>query len=573
MKKFLKKKFALTDSGAKAVCIAAAISFCLNLGYMAFMMVAMYFGDNVLRGNRQSGGHYLFIIAIVTVLVYFLVDLEYVKTFNATYEEAMNLRLDIAERLKKLPISYFSKHNLSDLAQTIMQDVSDIEHAMSHAIPRCFGYVFFLLAISVLLLISNPYLGLSVILPLLLGLCMMLVSKNIQKKGSEKYFWRNRKHAEAFQETIEMQREIKSYGMEEETLKEIESALEESEKIRLKSEMGQVLPILTSLSFMKLTLGSVTVVAASLLKADAIDLIYVIGFLLASVRLVDAVAAIEENFAEMFYIDARVKRINELRKTKIQRGEDIDIREFTIDFQEVGFSYNDEVKVLDKVNFTAKQNEVTAIVGPSGCGKSTILRLISRLYDYNQGKILIGGIDIQKLDTDALFEKVSFVFQDVILFNTSILENIRMGRADATDEEVKNAARMANCEEFILKLPDGYHTWIGENGSQLSGGERQRISIARAFLKNAPILLLDEISASLDVENEMKIQQALNKLMQGKTIVVVSHRMKSIEKVDKIVVMESGKVVAEGKHEDLLKNSPLYRKLIEKSTMAASFTY
>lgn len=573
MTELIKNKFGLTDNGARSVQRAAIISFFVNIGYMAFMIIAMYFGDNLLQENYKSAWLYLSIIAVTTALVYLLVDLEYVRTFNATYKEASDLRLEIADNLRELPLSYFSRHDLSDLAQTIMQDVADIEHAMSHAMPRCIAYILFLIIVGISLLIANFRLGLATLLPLVIGFYLMYLSKNLQRKWTGEYFWRARETTEAFQEAIELQREIKSCGMEEENFARVSQALDAAEKLRLRTEVTQALPILSSISIMKLSLGLIAVISASLLKANALELIYVIGFMLASVRLVDAVGAMEENFAELFYLDARVKRINELRETPIQQGKDIELKSFDLVLENVGFAYNDQDKVVDGASFVARQDEVTALVGPSGCGKSTILRLASRLYDYQEGSIMIDGYDIREISTDALFEKVSFVFQDVILFNASVLENIRMGRSDASDEEVKTAARLANCEDFILQLPAGYDTMIGENGSKLSGGERQRISIARAFLKDAPILLLDEISASLDVENEMKIQKALNHLTVGKTVIIVSHRLKSVEKVDKIVVMDKGKVVGVGTHEELLAHSALYQTLIEKSKMSEHFIY
>ena len=573
MKALLKRKFSLTDSGVKAVRRAALISFFVNVGYMALMLIAMHYGDNVLQGVMKPAWYYLGIIAITLVVLYVVIDREYVLTFNATYKEATALRLEIADRLRELPLSYFSRHDLSDLAQTIMQDVTDIEHAMSHSIPRCIAYVFFLIVMAILLLVSNPVLGLAALIPLAVGLVLMFLSQKAQKRWTEKYFWKTRETTEAFQEAIELQREIKSCGFEEENYKAVAASLDNAERLRLRAEFTQAMPILLSTAVMKLSIGVIAVVSAALLRANAVQLIYVIGFLLASMRLVDAVGAMEDYFAEFFYLDARVKRINELRSAPTQTGMEIDLKHFDVELRDVHFAYNEETNVVNGASFVAKQNQVTAIVGPSGCGKSTILRLISRLYDYDSGSIIIDGRDIRKVSTDALFDKVSFVFQNVILFNASVLDNIRMGRPDATDEEVRQAARLANCEDFVMKLPEGYDTPIGENGSKLSGGERQRISIARALLKNAPILLLDEISASLDVENERKIQEALNRLIAGKTVIIVSHRLKSIEKADQIVVMDSGRVDAAGTHDELLEKSALYRRLIEKSRLTEQFVY
>lgn len=573
MRSFLKEKFGLTEKGIKAVEKASVTSFLANVGYMAFMMVALYFGSNFLDGRILSPWHYVLISAAVVAAATVFIDREYVMTYNATYMEAKDLRLELAERIKQLPLSYFSRHDISDLAQTIMQDVLDIEHAMSHAMPRCIAYAFFLVLVGIMLIISNPMLGAAVILPLLAGFMMMYIARNAQKKWSMKYFQRTRENTETFQETIELQREIKSYGLAEEKSEKAAEALYSSERLRLKSEVVMGSPMLVSVSFMKLALGTVTLVSSALLRENAVQLIYVIGFLLASVRLVDAVGAIEESFAELMYIDARVRRIGELRSVEIQEGKRCELARFDIGLEHVSFGYDSDRKVVDDVSFTAGQNEVTAIVGPSGCGKSTVLRLMSRLYDYDSGKIVIDGRDIKDVSTDSLFEKISFVFQDVILFNASVLDNIRMGSPDAGDDEVKEAARLANCEEFILRLPGGYDTLIGENGSRLSGGERQRISIARAFLKNAPILLLDEISASLDVENERAIQKSLNRLIEGKTVIIVSHRLKSIEKADKIIVMNDGRVDSSGTHDQLMRSSGLYRTLVEKSRMTEDFAY
>lgn len=290
-------------------------------------------------------------------------------------------------------------------------------------------------------------------------------------------------------------------------------------------------------------------------------------------KIKDAVEGTGASIIEIFYIDPKVDRIKSIRNEKTQEGSDFDLQSFDIDLQEVSFSYDREIPVLNGVSFTARQGEVTALVGVSGCGKTSVLRLISRLYDYDGGKILIGGKDIKEISTDSLFAKTSIVFQDVTLFNASFLENIRVGRKDASDEEVKEAARLANCAEFIEKLPEGYESMIGENGAELSGGERQRLSIARAFLKNAPILILDEISAALDVENEKKIQESLSRLIRNKTVIIISHRLKSIERADKIVVMDQGRVESIGSHDQLKEHSPIYRNLLENSKMAEDFSY
>jgi len=333
-----------------------------------------------------------------------------------------------------------------------------------------------------------------------------------------------------------------------------------------------VLPLSISTNIQNLTLGATILFGTSIYLKGEASLLYLIGYIMCASKIIDAVNSLLSNFAELMYLDGNLQRIKELRSTEIQSGEEKKLKKFDIEFKNVEFGYG-ENKVIDNISFIAKQGEVTAIVGPSGCGKTTVLRLMSRLYDYDKGKIIIDDNDIKEIDTESLFENISIVFQEVTLFNTSILENIRFGDKNATDEQVKEAARLANCEEFIEKLPEKYDTLIGENGSKLSGGERQRISIARAFLKNAPIILLDEISASLDVENEMKIQESLNKLIKNKTVLVVSHRMKSIENVNKIIVMENGKIESQGSHIELLEKSKVYKTMVSKSNLAENYSY
>lgn len=570
---YLRNKFALTEKGSRGVIKATGATILVNCSYMAAVMIILYFVDNILKGRELGMGIYIGISLVVTVLMYIFLDIEYRNTYNTTYGEAKDLRLAIADQLKKMPISYYSKHDISDIAQTIMQDVLDLEHSVSHAIPRAIGTAIFLVAIIIMMLLSNWQLALASLTPMLMGVMLVIISKNSQKFWTAKFFWNLRENAEIFQESIELQQEIKSYGIGKEKREEVHRALEDSEKMHIKSELKQALPMLSSVSVIKFSVGAVIFIGATLLTKDLVELVFVIGFLLGTVRLIDGVAVMEESFAELFFIDARTKRIKELNEAKLQTGENVSLKNFDIAFKDISFGYNLYAKVLDRVSFVAKQGEVTAIVGPSGCGKTTVLRLVSRLYDYDMGRIEIGGHDISKISTDSLFEKVSMVFQNVTLFNASVMENIRIGRQDATDEEVIAAAKAANCDDFITKLPKGYETLIGENGSKLSGGERQRLSIARAFLKDAPILLLDEISASLDVDNEMKIQESLNKLIEGKTVIIVSHRLKSIEMADKIIVMDGGKVSAEGAHGELLEKSPLYQRLIEKSNLTEKFTY
>ena len=573
MKEFYKKRFALTDKGARNLSKATLASFFVYCINMFPAMLLMIFAQEVLENIGKSKGFYIVFSALTLISMYILLSIEYDKLYSTTYQESADLRIRTAENLSKLPLSYFSKHDISDLAQTIMSDIEGIEHAMSHSIPKVGGMVLFFPLISIMMLISNVKMGLAVIIPTILSFIFIPLSKKHSVKGEKEYYNVLRANSESFQENIEMQMEIKAYGLSEEMKEKLYKKMDKSEKVHLKTEIVNILIISLSSIFSFISLAVVIFVGINLIIGKEISALYLIGYLLAAIKIRDSLEASKEGMMEIFYLSPKIERLKEIQNQNLQEGEDYNLKKFDIDLKDVEFAYKKDVKVLNGVSFKAKQGEVTALVGASGCGKTTILKLISRLYDYDEGQILIDGKDIKEISTESLFDKVSIVFQDVVLFNQSVMENIRIGKQDASDEEVKRAAKLANCTDFIEKMDKGFDTVIGENGAELSGGERQRLSIARAFLKDAPILILDEIAASLDVDNEKKIQESLNNLVKDKTVVIISHRMKSIENADKIVVLENGRVESEGKHEELLQKSKVYKNLIVKTKMAEEFIY
>lgn len=574
MKHFIKRKYGLTDEGAVGTMKAGFFSFLTFLSYMLPMIIVMIFMKDSLDGVSRPTWFYWTFIGVSVVVMFIIHYFDYNASYTETYKEAANLRVDIANILKNLPLSYFSKHNLADLSQTIMSDVAGIEKSLSHAIPKLFGFIAYFIVMTVLLLSGNLIMGLVIVLPLILSFILLVISKRMQVNGATLYYQRLRDNSDAFQEAIEMQQEIKSYGQSGNVIDKINKKIEDTEKVHIRSEIGMAMIMNLAIIILHCLPGLSIATGAYLFMNGRIDLIFAAGYLLASVKISDGLAGVYEYVAMTYFFDACYQRVKDLRSTEVQKGSDDAVfNNYNIEFKDVDFGYDKDNKVLNGASFTAKQNEVTALVGPSGCGKTTALRLMSRLYDYDSGSILIGGLDIKEISTEALFDKISIVFQDVVLFNSSVMENIRLGRKTATDEEVIEAAKLANVDEFVKDLPEGYQTLIGENGSKLSGGERQRISIARAILKDAPIIILDEISASLDVENEMKIQESLNQLIKDKTVVIISHRMKSIENANKIVVLDNGEVKASGTHKELMETSPLYKKMIEKSNMSEAYMY
>lgn len=573
MKNYYKKRYALSEQGAKNLTKATIycfLTYCINLGPMFILMGLI---NQLVLGNVSSTLQYIVMAILTLVFMYILLSEEYVSLYNSTYKESANLRKGIAENLAQLPLAYFSKHDLSDLSQTIMSDVERVEHSMSHSIPKVVAMWLFFPLMGLIMLIGNWKLGLAAIIPTLLSFMINPLAKQKEVSEYSRYFNVLRDNSELFQETIELQQEISSFNQADKVKKNLYKKMEESERIHLKVEVIPMLAVGISSSLSYISLAVVLAVGIQLLIHNEISLLYLIGYLIGAIKIKELFDVSREGMTEMSYIEPAIVRIKEIKNAALQEGEDTDLSSYDIEFKTVSFAYNKDAKVLKDVSFTAKQGEVTALVGISGSGKTSVLRLISRLYDYDTGSILIDGKDIKNISTESLFKNVSIVFQDVTLFNTSIMENIRLGRESATDEEVKEAARLANCMDFIEKLPDGFNTLIGENGAELSGGERQRISIARAFLKDAPVLILDEISASLDVDNEKKIQDSLNKLIKDKTVIIISHRLKSIENVNKIVVIDEGVVETSGNHDELIKDSKVYKNLIEKTKLAEAFNY
>ena len=573
MKNYYKERYALSEQGAKNLTKATIycfLTYCINLGPMFILMGLI---NQLVLGNVSSTLQYIVMAILTLIFMYILLSEEYVSLYNSTYKESANLRKGIAENLAQLPLAYFSKHDLSDLSQTIMSDVERVEHSMSHSIPKVVAMWLFFPLMGLIMLIGNWKLGLAAIIPTLLSFMINPLAKQKEVSEYSRYFNVLRDNSELFQETIELQQEISSFNQADKVKKNLYKKMEESERIHLNVEIVPMLAVGISSSLSYISLAVVLAVGIQLLIHNEISLLYLIGYLIGAIKVKELFDVSREGMTEMSYIEPAIVRIKEIKNAALQEGKDTDLSSYDIEFKNVSFAYNKDAKVLKDVSFTAKQGEVTALVGISGSGKTSVLRLISRLYDYDTGSILIDGKDIKNISTESLFKNVSIVFQDVTLFNTSIMENIRLGRESATDEEVKEAARLANCMDFIEKLPDGFNTLIGENGAELSGGERQRISIARAFLKDAPVLILDEISASLDVDNEKKIQDSLNKLIKDKTVIIISHRLKSIENVNKIVVIDEGVVETSGNHDELIKDSKVYKNLIEKTKLAEAFNY
>ena len=508
---------------------------------------------------------YIVIILVMLLVMFFVARWDYVRLYDNVYNESANSRIDIANRLKKLPLSYFGKRDVSDLSATMMSDLNLYEQIFSHSVPHIYATSISTVIISVMILDYNWQLGLAALWVIPVSLLLFSLSKRKQRNDVNAYVKTSRDVLDGLQEQIDQIQEIKSYNLEERTLNEFYHKIDGNTRNKVKIELSAGIATALAGMLMKLGIVSVAIVGANMLIAGQINILVYIAYLILTASIYVPIEGILSFMAMIVTLDGVVARIKEIKTMPIQEGkQEMNPRDYSIDFKDVVFGYEDYT-VINGVSFTAKQGEVTALIGASGSGKTTLTKLAARFWDIQQGKILLGGEDISQIDPETLLKNYAIVFQDVVLFNASIKDNIRIGKKGATDEEVTRVAKIARCDEFIDRMPDGIDTVIGENGERLSGGERQRISIARALLKDAPIILMDEATASLDVENESLIQEALSELIKEKTVIVIAHRMRTIRGANKIVLLHQGKIEAMGTDAELQVQSATYRKMLEKS--------
>ena len=569
MIKKLQKKYALSEQGAKDLikgCLACVLQ---NLSLM-FPVGLLYYMVSDLMNGGVSGGKIPFYVAGCVVcigLILLTTFFQYNATYFATYKESGVRRITLAEHLRKIPLSFFGKKDLADLTSTIMADCTFLEQSFSHFIPELAGSIISTVLISIGLLFTDWRMALAALWVLPVAFAIVGFSAKIQENLNQKAMDVKMACADGIQECIETVRDLKANNAEQAYLKGLEKKIRAVEHRSILNEFGLAAFVVSASLVLKLGIATVALVGVVLLMQGSLSVLTFFMFLLVVSRLYDPLQGALQNLAAVISTRTNIARMNEILDHPIQQGSDrLSNQGYDIVFDHVGFAYNTGETVLKDVSFTAKQGEVTALVGPSGGGKTTVSRLAARFWDINRGKITVGGMDVSRIDPETLLSLYSIVFQDVTLFDNTILENIRIGNKDATDEQVIAAAKLANVDEFAEKLPDGWHTNIGENGCELSGGERQRISIARAFLKNAPIILLDEATASLDVENETLIQTALSRLIADKTVLVIAHRMRTVAGADKIVVLSDGTVAEEGSPKDLEEKNGVYAHMVKLQT-------
>lgn len=573
MVSYFMKRYAMSEKGAINLKKAIISHTFVNITKLFPPMIAFMFlfqNIGILKGigtYKFNLLHYLILIAVMMVVMFFISRWDYVRLYTNVYNESANSRIDIAERLKKLPLSYFGKRDLTDLAETMMNDMNLYETIFSHAVPQMYSTAISTAVIALMLLIYNPKLALAALWVIPISLLIMLISRKSQQKVVQDWVDDNRKVFDDLQEKIEQIDQIKSYNLEEQMLSDFFEKLDVSTRQKTKGEI--VAGILTGVATAILKLGiiSVAVIGVNMLVAGEVSILVYIAFLMLTTSIYLPIEGIITFMSMITMLDVVVGRIKEIKTIPVQEGKkNMKPKNYDIEFKDVYFGY-DDYSVINGVSFIAKQGEITALIGSSGSGKTTLTKLAARFWDIDKGKILIGTEDISKVDPETLLKNFSIVFQDVILFNSSIKNNIKIGKKNATDEEIVRAAKIARCYDFIDKMPDGIDTMIGENGQRLSGGERQRISIARAILKDAPIILLDEATASLDVENESLIQEALSELIREKTVIVIAHRLRTIRNANKIVLLNAGKIEAVGTDEELCKSSEFYKAMLEKSNI------
>lgn len=568
----IQRRFALSRKGAEDFCKGVAFTILLDLALMLPFVFVFLFLDDYLRPALNSGAQaekdivYYVVLGLSFILVTYLIGVrQYNSTYTSVYDESAARRVSLAEKLRKLPMAFFGEKNLSDLTSTIMDDCTDLEHTFSHSVPQLYAALISIGLVAVAMFFWNWQLALALFWVVPVALLMVLLSKKTMSRRNRENYLKKRAVSEKIQEGLENIQEIKACNREPEYLNGLYDKIDTYEHDQTRGELLLGVLVNGAQSVLKLGLASVIIVGAAMLSRGSLDLFTWLVILVLGSRIYSPIDEVLNNLAALFYLDVRIDRMKEMEAMPSQGGSrDFSPEDFDIEFRNVSFAYEEGKQVLENVSFTARQGETTAIVGPSGSGKSTAVKLAARFWDINGGVITLGGQDISKIDPETLLKYYSVVFQDVVLFNASVMENIRIGRRSASDEEVLRAARLAQCDEFVSKMPDGYRTVIGENGDTLSGGERQRISIARAMLKNAPIVLLDEATASLDVENETKIQAGLSELVKDKTVLVIAHRMRTIADTDKVVVIEDGHVTECGSPYELRKAGGWFARMSER---------
>ena len=574
--KSFQRKYALTDQGVKNTKKGAFWTVIVNLvvmGGMGILYLLMYGLMGTLTDGAPLPGPALFLgLVIAFVILSFVTHLQqYHATYGLVYNEVKSTRLSLAERLRKLPLGYFGKRDLADLTETLMGDVNRMEHVWSHVLGYLYGAYISTAIIAVCLLVYDWRLTIACLWGVPVAFGLLFGTRKISARASERTKQAAVRVSDGIQEALENVREIRATNQEARYLAGLNQKIDDHEKVTIQGELGTGIFVNAASVIMRLGVATTILAGASLILSGQIDFMLLFLFLLVITRVYAPFDQSLALIAELFVSQVSADRMNEIYDTPTAEGAEVfQPKGHDIVFDHVGFAY-DNKKVLDGVSFTAREGEVTALVGPSGSGKSTCARLAARLWDVTEGTIRVGGVDISTVDPEALLTDYSMVFQDVVLFDDTVMENIRLGKRGATDQEVRTAAEAANCGEFIRRLPQGYDTPIGENGAKLSGGERQRISIARALLKNAPIVLLDEATASLDVENETKVQGALSRLLAGKMVLVIAHRMRTVAGADHIVVLENGRVAEQGTPAELMEKGGLYRRMVELQSHSAQW--
>ena len=574
--KSFQRKYALTDQGVKNTKKGAFWTVIVNLvvmGGMGILYLLMYGLMGTLTDGAPLPGPALFLgLVIAFVILSFVTHLQqYHATYGLVYNEVKSTRLSLAERLRKLPLGYFGKRDLADLTETLMGDVNRMEHVWSHVLGYLYGAYISTAIIAVCLLVYDWRLTIACLWGVPVAFGLLFGTRKISARASERTKQAAVRVSDGIQEALENVREIRATNQEARYLAGLNQKIDDHEKVTISQELGTGIFVNAASVIMRLGVATTILAGASLILSGQIDFMLLFLFLLVITRVYAPFDQSLALIAELFVSQVSADRMNEIYDTPTAEGAEVfQPKGHDIVFDHVGFAY-DKKKVLDGVSFTAREGEVTALVGPSGSGKSTCARLAARLWDVTEGTIRVGGVDISTVDPEALLTDYSMVFQDVVLFDDTVMENIRLGKRGATDQEVRTAAEAANCGEFIRRLPQGYDTPIGENGAKLSGGERQRISIARALLKNAPIVLLDEATASLDVENETKVQGALSRLLAGKMVLVIAHRMRTVAGADHIVVLENGRVAEQGTPAELMEKGGLYRRMVELQSHSAQW--